>query len=108
MLDRGDGRDLCARRDPLLVGLELQAELVVEDLKIAVPTAHDRLRHDRLRFLRHHADIDLVAAVIAEAIEPKAVVQTTEKGDVVLKRNIGPPATAAASSATHAGRSSAH
>src|SRR4029450_13849076 len=110
MLDPGDGWDLCARCDPLLVGLELQAELVVEDLKIAVPAAHDRLRHDRLRFLRHHADIDLVAAVIAEAIEPKAVVQTTEKGDVVLKRNIRPPATPSASSATgrgHTGRSSA-
>jgi hypothetical protein len=58
-----------------------------------------------LHFLRHDADIGLVAAVIAEAIEPKAVVEPAEKGDVVLKRNVGPPA--ASSSATrYAGRSS--
>ena len=111
--DPGDGWDPCARCDPPVVGLELQAELLIEDLKVAVPTAHDRLRHDRLHFLRHDADIGSVAAVIAEAIEPKAVVEMAEQGDVVLQRNIGTPAaatTAASSSATprgHARRSSA-
>ena len=111
MPDAGDGWDPCARRDPPVVGLELQAELLVQDLKVAVPTAHDRLRHDRLHFLRHDADIGSVAAEITEAIEPKAVVEMAENGDVVLQRNIGTPAaaaTAASSSATsgHAGRSS--
>src|SRR5262249_46488709 len=108
--DPGHGWELCARCDPLLVGLELQAELFVEDLKVAIPAAHDRLRQDHLHFLRHDADIDLVVAVIAEAIEPKAVVESVEQDNVVLKRYIGPPATAASSSATttrgHARRSS--
>jgi hypothetical protein len=58
-----------------------------------------------LHFLRQDADIGLVAAVIAEAIEPKAVVETAEKGDVVLKRNIGAPTTAASSSTTTRGYS---
>jgi hypothetical protein len=111
--DPGDGWDPCARCDPPVVGLELQAELLIEDLKVAVPTAHDRFWHDRLHFLRHDADIGLVAAVIAEAIEPKAIVEVAEQGDVVLQRNIGTPAattTAASSSTTirgHARRSSA-
>src|SRR5262249_53507260 len=102
--DRGHGWDLWPRCAPLLVGLKLQPELFVEDLKVAVPTAHDRLWHDHLHFLRHDADIDLVAAFVAEAIEPKAVVESAEQGNVMLKRNIGPPATADSSSATHAGR----
>src|SRR5215471_10479583 len=84
----GDAWDPGARCDPLVVSPELQAELVVEDLKVAVSAAHDRLRHDRLHFLRHDADIDSVTAVIAEAIETKAVLQMAEKRDVVLKRNI--------------------
>src|SRR5262245_47537657 len=101
-----DGREPCARCDPPLVGLQLQAELVIEDHKVAVPTSLDRLRHDRLHLLRHEADIGLVAAVIAEAIEPKPVVEVAEEDDVVLERNIGAPA-AASSAAGHARRSSA-
>jgi len=64
----------------------------------AVPAAADRIRHDDLHLLRHHADIGLVAAVVAEAIEAKAVVELTEKSDVVLEGDVGPaaPATAAA------------
>ena len=62
----------------MVVGLELQPELVVEDPQVSIAAAHDRLRHDRLHFLRHHADIGLVAAVVAEAIEAKAIVETAE------------------------------
>src|SRR5262249_50675762 len=101
---------LRARCEPLVVGLKLQPELVVEDLEVAVSVAHDCFRHDHLHFLRHDADISLLAAVVAEAIETKAVLEMAEKDDVVLKRSIGPPATAASSSATtrgHTGRSSA-
>src|SRR5262249_52319830 len=36
------------------------------------------------------------AAVVAEAIEPKALVEAAEQDDVVLKRNIGAPAATAA------------
>src|SRR5262245_38540626 len=92
--DPAHGRYSCARCDPLLVSLELQAQLVVEDHEVAVLSSHDRLRHDRLHLLCHESDVGLLAAVIAEAIEPKAVVETAEEGDVVLERNIGPPAAA--------------
>jgi hypothetical protein len=70
----------------LVVGLEGQTKLVVEDSQIAVPTADDRLRHERLHFLRYDTDIGFVAAVVAEAIEPEAVVEATEENDVVLLR----------------------
>src|SRR5262245_35949732 len=90
-----DGRNPCARRQPLLVGLELDAEPVIEDPQVAVAAAHDRFRHDALHLLRHHADIGLVAAVVAEAIEAEAVVETAEQRDVVLERNIRPSSTTA-------------
>src|SRR5450631_3164529 len=84
-----------ARCDPVVVGLEGQAKLVVEDPQIAVPTADNRLRHDRLHFLRYDADIGFVAAIVAEAIEPEPVVEATEESDVVLEPDIGPPTTTA-------------
>src|SRR5215510_7092538 len=87
-------RELCTRRHPPVVGLELQAELLVEDSEVAVTAAHNRLRHDRLHFLRHHTHVGLVAADIAEAVEPEAVVEMTEQGDVVLERDVGAPAAA--------------
>jgi hypothetical protein len=82
---------MSAGRGPLLVALELQAELVVEDAQIAVAAAQHRLRHDCLDFLRHHADIGLVAAVVAEAVETEAVIEVAEKGDVVLEHDVGSP-----------------
>src|SRR5437660_943346 len=101
MLNRCAGRDLCARRDPLIVALELQAELVVEDLQGAVTAAHDRVGHDRLDLLRHHADIGLVTAVVAEAIEAEAAIEMAEQRNVVLERDVGSP-TATAHAAAHA------
>src|SRR5215510_4598722 len=97
--DRRDGRDPRTRCDPLIVGLELEAEPIVEDAQVAVAPAHDCLRHDRLHLLRHHADIGLVAAVVAEAIEAEAVVEMAEQRDLVLQRNIGPPTAAATETA---------
>src|SRR5262245_7736785 len=97
--DRRDGRDPRTRCDPLIVGLELEAEPIVEDAQVAGAPAHDCLRHDGLHVLRHHADIGLVAAVVAEAIEAEAVVEMAEQRDVVLQRNIGPPSAAAAKTA---------
>src|SRR5947207_15927211 len=82
---------MSARRGPLVVGLELQAELVVEDPQIAVAAAQYRRGHDCLDFLRHHADIGVVAAVVAEAVEAEAVIEVAEKRDVVLKHHVGPP-----------------
>src|SRR5258705_12825612 len=85
------GRDMSARRGPLVVGLELQPELVVEDPQIAVAAAQYRRGHDCLDFLRHHADISLVAAVVAEAVEAEAVIEVAEKRDVGLKHHVGSP-----------------
>src|SRR5439155_6449444 len=102
--DRCAGRDFCARGEPLVVALELQSELVIEDLQVAVAAAHDRLRHDRQNFLRHHADVGRVAAIVVEAIEAENVVEVAKERDVVLEHHIGSPATAgaAAPAATNA------
>src|SRR5262249_43848169 len=83
MLDPIGGWDACARRNPPLVGLKLQAELVVKDPQIAVAAAHDRLRHDGLHLLRHYADVGSVAAVIGEAIISQPIAEMAKKDDVV-------------------------
>jgi hypothetical protein len=75
----------------MVIGLELQAELVVEHFRVTVAIAHDSLRHNGLHLLRNDADIGLVAAVIAEAIEAKAIVEMPEKGDAVFEPYVGPP-----------------
>lgn len=56
-------------------------------------------RHDFLYFLGQYTDVDLSGTIVGKPVEPKAVVETTEKNDVVLERNIG-PATAAETSAS--------
>src|SRR6185369_1711538 len=109
-------REMRARSDPLIVGLEFQTEHFVMHPQRAVPAAAHRFRHDDLHLLRHHADIGFVAADVAEAIEAKAVVELAEQSDVMLDADIGAPATAttaasataaaahtAATTATHAG-----
>ena len=85
----GCGRQPGARCDPSAVGLERQTELLVKDAQIPVATAHDSLGRDRLHFLRQDTDIGLVAAIVAEAIETKSVVEMAEEHDTVLERNIG-------------------
>src|SRR5215470_5530042 len=92
----GRGRNPRTGRDPLLVRHELHADFVVEDAQISVTAAHNCIRPDSLHLLRHYADIGLVAAVIAEAIESKAVVEMTEQRDVVLECDVRSPTTAAA------------
>ena len=99
-----------SRCQPFVVGLERQTDFVVENPQIAVPATHHRCRHDGLHLLRHHADIEFLAAVVGEAIEAEAVVEFAQQGDVVLEPNIGPSsasttpmaATAASSTATGA------
>src|SRR5262249_52847894 len=59
----------------------------------------DRLRHYRLHLLGDHADIGLVAAVVGEAIEAKAVVEVAEQHDVVLEGDVRAATAAAASAA---------
>src|ERR1700757_3675287 len=77
---------------PVAVGLELDADLVVEDPEIAVAAARDGVRHHGLHLLRDHADIGLVAAEIAEAIITQAVVEMAEQDDVVLQCDVRAPA----------------
>jgi hypothetical protein len=88
----------------MLIRLKLDAKLVIENAQGSVVVTYDGLRHDRLHFLRHHADIHAVAAVIAEAIVAEAVSEMAEKNDIVLERNIGPPSatTTTATAATAA------
>src|SRR6185437_8502906 len=92
-------RHLRAFGEPCVVGLEPQPELVVEDTQIAVAAAHDGVRHHGLDFLRDHADIGLVLAVVGEAIEAEPVGEMAEQDHVVLERDVGAPATAAATTA---------
>ncbi len=69
------------------------------DSQVAIPPALDSLRHDRLHFLRHHADIGLVGAIVGKPVEPETAVETTEKDDVVLEGDIRPASAAPASEA---------
>src|SRR5262249_56374735 len=78
------------------------AERVVEDPEVAVATAQHGLGHDGLHLLRHDADVGARAVVIAEAIEAEAVVEPAEQADVVLQRDVGAPAAAAAAESTAA------
>ena len=82
----------CTGRDPLLIGLEPDAKPVIEDAECPVAIVHDRLRHHRLHFLRHHADIGPITAVVAEAIVAEAIREMTEQDDIVLERDVGPSA----------------
>src|SRR5215475_1274672 len=89
------------RGNPVLVGLEFDAEPVVEDAQGAVAITHHCLRHDSLHLLRHHADVGAVAAVVAEAIVAEPIGKIPEQNDIVLERDVGSsttatPATAAA------------
>src|SRR5262249_40663069 len=48
-----------------------------------------------LHLLRHHTHIRLVAAVVGEAVEAEAIIEVPKQHDVMLERDVGPPATAA-------------
>ncbi len=103
MLVLNRGRNVCSRPDPMAVALDLQTELLVIYLQIAVGAAHDRRRHDLLHVLRHHPDIGPVAAVVAKSIKAKTVIEIAEKGDVVLEPDVrAPSATTTAAAASTA------
>src|ERR1700759_3189343 len=87
--------DLRAAGEPVLVGLEFHAELVVIDAQVAVAASRDRLRHHGLHFLGDDANEFLVAAEIAEGVEAEPVVEMAEQHDVVLQCDVGASATAA-------------
>src|SRR5262245_24036297 len=85
---RGRGWNPCTGCDPLVICHEWQAELVVEDTQVSVAATHNRVWSDSLHLLCHHADIGFVAAIVAEAIESKAIVEMTKQCDVVFQRDI--------------------
>src|SRR6476646_2757013 len=96
----GNGRHVRARRNPMLVGLEFDAKLLVIDPQVTVLAARNRFRCNGLHFLRHHADIGALAAVVAEAIVAEAVVEMAKQDDVVLERDVRTSAATAAATAT--------
>jgi hypothetical protein len=79
--------------------LEFDPQFLVEDTQGAVTIAHNGFWHEGLHFLRHHADISLVTAVVAEAIVAKSIREMTEKNNIVFERNVG-SASATASATT--------
>src|SRR5690349_13112725 len=79
----------------MLVGLEFDAKLLVIDPQIAVLAAHNGVRCNGLHFLRHHADIGALAAVVAEPVVPQAVVEMAKQDDVMLERDVRAPSAAA-------------
>ena len=74
----------------------MQPEPFVIHLQIATPAAHDSFGFDGLNFLRHYADVDFVAPIVAETVKAEAVVETAQQGDIVLKPDVGPVAAEAA------------
>src|SRR6187431_361086 len=96
---RSGGWNPRPRGKPLVVGLEWQPKLFVVDTQVAVVTADDSIRPHGLNFLRHYADITLVAAVVAEAIEAEAIVEMPEQDDMVLERDVGTSSATAAAAA---------
>src|ERR1700750_298405 len=75
--------DLRAAGEPIFVGLEFHAELLVVDAQIAVAATRDGVGHHGLHFLGDDTDECLVAAKIAEAIEAETVVEMAEQHDVM-------------------------
>src|SRR6266699_3821583 len=102
-------RDLCAACKPAAIGTKLQPELLVVDPQVTVAAARHRVRHHALHLLRHHADIGLLAAEIAEAVIAEAVGEIAEQDDIVLQCDVGttPTAPTAATSAAEAAATSA-
>ena len=87
-LNTSDGRNSCPRFYPLIVGFERQAEHLVIHPQISVRSTSDRVWHDLLHFLRHNANIKVIAALVTEAIEAEAVVEITEERDVVFEPGV--------------------
>src|SRR5262245_46853900 len=88
------------RGNPAVVRLQAQTKLVVQHDQVTVATAYDRLGHNSLHLLRDHANESLIASVVPEPIEAKAIVEIAEKRDVMFEHDIGAPTAATSSAAT--------
>ena len=98
MLTWCGGWNFLARGHPFIPGLHAQPQPIIIHTQVAIGAADHGLGHYGLDFLRHHANIRFVAAIVAETIETEAVIEAAEHDDVVLEPDIG--VTAAAVSAT--------
>src|SRR5262245_2545492 len=101
-------RQACTRSQPLVVALEAHAQPVVVHAQDAFRIAAHRIGPHELHLLRHHADIALVAAVVAEAVEAKTIVEATEERDVVLDADVGAASASTATTATPTAAACAH
>jgi hypothetical protein len=80
----------------MIIGLELEAQSIINDAQVAVPAAPHCLWRESLYLLCHDANIGLHPAVIDETVEAEAIVEAADKADVMFKPDIG---TASASTA---------
>ena len=88
------------RRVPLIVTLEFQTKLVVVNSQVAVTSARYRLWRYLRNLLGNDPNIGCVAAVIAEAVETKPVVEITDQNHVVLKSDVRTASSSATAGAT--------
>ena len=95
------------RRVPLIVTLKFQTKLVVVHSQVPVASARHRLWRYLLNLLGNDANIGRVAAVIAETVQAKPIVEITNQNDVVLQSNIR-AASAAATAATATAATARH
>ena len=87
-------------RPPFLPGHELHADTVIVDDQISVVVTPNCVGFDFLHFLSHRANIGcVIAALVAEAIEFKTVVEPRQRYDVLLESNVGTASATAATSA---------
>jgi len=86
----GIGRQLCLsiRRQPIVPGLEGCSKPPIVNVQVTVRLPHDGIRLDGPDLLRKHANIDLIAPIILEAIKANATCQAADPNDVVLQLNI--------------------
>src|SRR3974390_1993133 len=68
-------RQQTSRGSPIVIRPEFEAEPFVGDAQIAVAAARNGVGPHRLHFLRDHADVGLVAAIVCEAIVTETVVE---------------------------------
>ena len=78
------------RDGPFVPSLQAHAEAPIVDPQEATLAAHDRRRRDPLNVLRHHADVDLVAPVVAVTVQVEAAVMLGYELDVALEARIRP------------------
>jgi hypothetical protein len=110
LLTRSGAEGLPVRGIPLIVTLEFQTKLLVIHSQVAVASPRHCLRLYLRDFLGNHSDISRVAAVIAETVQAKPVVQVTNQNDIVLKPDVrtAPAAATTATAATAAAAAACH